>query len=117
MPELPHIDPGSTAVLVMDYQVDSLTRFMTAVQSADAIAWVPDLIATARDAGMMAIHVVAAFRPGHPEFPPVPRVQRGEGKRNAGGRERRRRDPPGRGGARARDPGLHGEMDTVRRRA
>jgi nicotinamidase-related amidase len=67
MPELSHIDPGSTALLVMDYQVDTLTRFMTAAQSADAIARVPDLIATARDAGMMVIHVVVAFRPGHPE--------------------------------------------------
>jgi nicotinamidase-related amidase len=70
MPELSHIDPGSTALLVMDYQVDTLTRFMTAAQSADAIARVPDLIATARDAGMMVIHVVVAFRPGHPEVSP-----------------------------------------------
>src|SRR6202140_2535728 len=67
MPELSHIDPASTALLVMDYQVDVLTRFMTAEQSADVIACVPDLIATARDAGMMVIHVVVAFRPGHPE--------------------------------------------------
>ena len=67
MPELSHIDPRSTALLVMDYQVDTLTRFMTAAQSADAIARVPDLIATARDAGMMVIHVVVTFRPGHPE--------------------------------------------------
>jgi nicotinamidase-related amidase len=43
---------------------------MTAVQSADAIAHVPNLIATARDAGMMVIHVVVAFRPGHPEISP-----------------------------------------------
>jgi nicotinamidase-related amidase len=70
MPELSHIDPGSAALLVMDYQVDTLTRFMTAAQSADAIACVPDLIATARDAGMMVIHVVVAFRPGHPEVSP-----------------------------------------------
>ena len=68
--ELTHIDPGSAALLVMDYQVDTLTRFMTAAQSADAIACVPDLIATARDAGMMVIHVVVAFRPGHPEASP-----------------------------------------------
>jgi nicotinamidase-related amidase len=67
MPELSHIDPGSAALLVMDYQVDILTKFMTAAQSADAIAQVPDLIAMARDAGMM-----------------VP-VQRAEGKRNGGG--------------------------------
>jgi hypothetical protein len=46
MPELSHIDPGSAALLVMDYQVDTLTRFVTAAQSADAIACVPHLIAT-----------------------------------------------------------------------
>jgi nicotinamidase-related amidase len=70
MPELSHIDPRSAALLVMDYQVDALTKFMTAAQSADAIACVPELIATARDAGMMVIHVVVAFRPGHPELSP-----------------------------------------------
>jgi nicotinamidase-related amidase len=70
MPEFSHIDPRNTALLVMDYQVDALTKFMTAAQSADAIARVPDLIATARDAGMMVIHVVVAFRPGHPEVSP-----------------------------------------------
>jgi nicotinamidase-related amidase len=70
MPERSHIDPGSAALLVMDYQVDALTKFMTAAQSADAIACVPDLIAMARDAGMMVIHVVLAFRPGHPEVSP-----------------------------------------------
>jgi hypothetical protein len=42
----------------------------TAAQSADAGAGVPDLIATARDAGMMVIHVVVAFLPGHPEVSP-----------------------------------------------
>ena len=70
MPELSHIDPRSAALLVMDYQVDTLTRFMTAAQSADAIACVPGLIAMARDAGMMVLHVVVAFRPGHPEVSP-----------------------------------------------
>ncbi|SAL54666.1 isochorismatase hydrolase [Caballeronia udeis] len=43
---------------------------MTAAQSAEAIACVPDLIATARNAGMVVIHVVVAFRPGHPEVSP-----------------------------------------------
>jgi len=54
----------------MDYQVDALTRFMTPEQSGDAIARIPDLIALARDAGMMVIHVVVAFRPGYPEISP-----------------------------------------------
>src|SRR3981189_1970933 len=31
---------------------------------------VPELIATARDAGMMVIHLLVAFRPGHPELSP-----------------------------------------------
>jgi nicotinamidase-related amidase len=70
VPDLSHIDPRSAALLLMDYQVDVLTRFMTPKQSADAIARVPDLIATARNAGMMVIHVIVAFRPGHPEVSP-----------------------------------------------
>ena len=65
--ELSPIHPGTAALLVMDYQVDPLTKFMTAAQSADAIACVPGLIATARKAGMLVIHVVVAFRSGHPE--------------------------------------------------
>jgi nicotinamidase-related amidase len=68
--EFSPIDPGHAALLVMDYQVDPLTKFMTTAQSADAIACVPGLIATARNAGMMVIHVVVAFRPGHPEVSP-----------------------------------------------
>jgi nicotinamidase-related amidase len=70
LPEFSPIDPRSAALLVMDYQVDTLTRTMTAAQSADVIACVPELIAAARDAGMMVIHVVVAFRPGHPEISP-----------------------------------------------
>jgi hypothetical protein len=38
MLELSHIDPRSAALLVMDYQVDTLTRFMTAAQS-ETRAW------------------------------------------------------------------------------
>jgi nicotinamidase-related amidase len=67
MPELSRIDPGSAALLVMDYQLDVVSGVMTAAQSAGAIARLPALIATARDAGMMVIHVIVAFRPGHPE--------------------------------------------------
>ena len=101
MPELSPIDPRSAALLVMDYQVDTLTKSMTAAQSADVIACVPGLIAAARDAGMMVIHVVVAFRPGHPEISPRNlgfSALKANGMR--GGRERRRRDPSGRGGAR-----------------
>jgi nicotinamidase-related amidase len=67
MLELSTVSPKSAALLVMDYQIDTLTKFMTTAQSADAIACVPGLIGMARDAGMMVIHVVVAFRSGHPE--------------------------------------------------
>jgi nicotinamidase-related amidase len=70
MPALSPVDPRSAALLVMDCQVDTLIRFMPAAQSAGVIARVPELLATARDAGMMVIHVVVAFRPGHPEVSP-----------------------------------------------
>jgi hypothetical protein len=72
MPELSPIDPWSAALLVMGYQVDTLIRFMTPAQSADAIACVPDLIAMARGAGRghdgdsCRWRIVGAFRPGHP---------------------------------------------------
>jgi hypothetical protein len=34
LPELSHIDPGSAALLVMDYQVDTLTKFMTTARES-----------------------------------------------------------------------------------
>ena len=49
---------------------------------------------------MMVIHVVVAFRPGHPRSAPVTPVQRAEGKRNGGGRHRRGPDPSDRSGTR-----------------
>ena len=101
MPELSHIDPGSAALLVLDYQIDALTKFMTAAQSADAITYVVDPISTARDAGMIVIHVVVARRPGHPEVSPrnpLFSVLKSNGMAVA--EERRRRDPSGRCGSR-----------------
>jgi hypothetical protein len=43
VPKLSPIDSGNATLLVMDYQVATLTKFMTAAQSADAIACVPGL--------------------------------------------------------------------------
>ncbi len=65
MPELSPIDPRSTALLVMDYQIDTPHQVHDGCAVRDAIACVPDLIATARDAGIMVIHVIVAFRPGN----------------------------------------------------
>jgi hypothetical protein len=38
MPELSHIDPRSAMLLVMDYQVDTLTKFMTAASKSTRLA-------------------------------------------------------------------------------
>jgi nicotinamidase-related amidase len=61
------IDPERSALLVMDFQVDVLTKSMTEAQAAEAIACIPDLLVAARSTGMMVIHVIVAFRPGYPE--------------------------------------------------
>ena len=64
--------------MVMDYQVDTLTQVHDG-RASPPMQWPAylNLIATVqRDAGMMVIHVVVAFRPGHPEVSPrQPRVR------------------------------------------
>jgi nicotinamidase-related amidase len=68
--DLSQIDPKHAALLVMDFQVDVLTKFMMEAQAADVIARIPDLLALARGDGVMVIHVIVAFRPGYPEVSP-----------------------------------------------
>ena len=58
------------ALLVMDFQVDVLTKSMPEAEPAEAIARIPELLVVARSAGMMVIHVIVVFRPGHPEVSP-----------------------------------------------
>jgi hypothetical protein len=83
MPELSHIDPGSAALLVMDYQVDTLTRFMTAAQSADAIACVPPhSVILSLVTGL--VPVVSEGSPGPPGFSFDRQTQGGFEKTNAG---------------------------------
>jgi nicotinamidase-related amidase len=68
--DMSRIDPKRAALLVMDVQVDVLTKFMMEAQATEVIARIPDLLAVARGAGMMVIHVIVAFRPGYPEVGP-----------------------------------------------
>ena len=61
------IDPTRTAVLIMDYQQDVVTKFVpTSVDTLDRAAQV---LEAARRAGIPVIHVVIHFRPGYPEVP------------------------------------------------
>src|SRR5271167_738187 len=64
------IDPRSSALLVMDYQIDTLGKFMAPADSAAVLSVLPKLLAAARSADMLVIYVVVSFRPGYPEVSP-----------------------------------------------
>jgi nicotinamidase-related amidase len=64
------IDPSSSALLVMDYQIDTLEKFMSPADSTEVLSVLPKLLAAARSADMLVIYVVVSFRPGYPEINP-----------------------------------------------
>src|SRR5271170_3091906 len=64
------IDPRSSALLVMDYQIDTLGKFMAPADSAAVLSVLPKLLAAARSADMPVIYVVVSFRSGYPEVSP-----------------------------------------------
>ena len=64
------IDPSSSALLVMDYQIDVLEKFMEPADSTEVLSVLPKLLAAARAADMLVIYVVVSFRPGYPEVSP-----------------------------------------------
>jgi nicotinamidase-related amidase len=64
---MPPIDRDRTAVLIMDYQNDILTRF-TQIDDA-TLQRAADVLKATRTAGVPVIYVKIAFRPGYPEVP------------------------------------------------
>lgn len=62
------IDPGTAALLVMDFQRTIVER--NAGESATLLARTAELIACARKAGMKIVYVVVGFRAGYPELSP-----------------------------------------------
>jgi nicotinamidase-related amidase len=62
------IDPVSSALLVMDFQIMIVNGH--AVDAEGLLARTAGLIEAARQAGMMVIYVVVGFRAGHPEISP-----------------------------------------------
>jgi nicotinamidase-related amidase len=64
------IDPSSSALLVMDYQIDVLEKFMAPADPSEVLSVLPKLLAAARSADMLVIYVVVSFRPGYPEISP-----------------------------------------------
>jgi nicotinamidase-related amidase len=64
------IDPRSSALLVMDYQIDILEKFMAPADPSEVLSVLPKLLAAARSASMLVIYVGVSFRPGYPEISP-----------------------------------------------
>src|SRR6202522_3274057 len=64
------IDPSSSALLVMDCQIDVLEKFMAPANSTEVLSVLPKLLAAARSADMLVIYVGVSFRPGYPEISP-----------------------------------------------
>jgi nicotinamidase-related amidase len=62
------IRPDSTALLLMDLQVFVVEGF--GANGNELISRTTTLLQAARAAGVMVIHVMAAFRPGYPEVSP-----------------------------------------------
>jgi nicotinamidase-related amidase len=69
MSEKISIDPVSSALLVMDFQIMIVNGH--AVDAEGLLARTAGLIEAARQAGMMVIYVVVGFRTGHPEINPL----------------------------------------------
>ena len=68
MPDPIALDPGRTALLVMDCQTGIVENY--APNPAALLQRVSEVIAAARAHGMRVIYVVVGFRPGYPEIGP-----------------------------------------------
>jgi nicotinamidase-related amidase len=68
MSEKISIDPASSALLVMDFQIMTVNGY--AVDAESLLARTAGLIEASRKAGMMVVYVVVGFRTGHPEISP-----------------------------------------------
>ena len=66
MPEQPSFDRARTAVLIMDYQVGIVAMY--AAGSEAALERSAMLLAAARRAGLLVIHIQIGFREGYPEI-------------------------------------------------
>lgn len=62
------LDPKTTALLVMDFQMLIVEGFADGKE--DLLDRTSRLIGAARKADMMVLYVVVGFRPGHPEISP-----------------------------------------------
>lgn len=68
MPSPLIVEPTRTAVLIMDYQTGIVASLAEGQDSL--LRRAAEVLAAARQAKLMVIHVMVAFRPGHPEIGP-----------------------------------------------
>ena len=68
MPDMPQLDPNTTALLLMDFQESIVAGHATDQEAL--LVRTAALQAVARKAGVLVGHVVVGFRPGYPEVSP-----------------------------------------------
>jgi nicotinamidase-related amidase len=77
------IEPARTALLLLDFQNDIVTRNLPGPERAPLLERTADALGAARDRGLLVVHVVVRFRPGYPEISPRDvwrRAMRGTGR-------------------------------------
>lgn len=62
------LDPAHTALLIMDYQVDVVSRYTQ--QNQSLLDRAAETLSAARSAGMPVIYIAVQFRAGYPEINP-----------------------------------------------
>ncbi|HIE5945923.1 TPA: cysteine hydrolase family protein [Burkholderia cepacia] len=67
MSDMLSINPRQSALLVMDYQNVLIDHYVPGDQVESVLSNIAGLIEAARSASMLIIHVMVAFRHGHPE--------------------------------------------------
>lgn len=64
------INPEKSALLILDFQEVVLSNYLSAGDATAVLGKTTELLAAARAAHMNVIHVMVAFRQGHPEISP-----------------------------------------------
>lgn len=67
---IPVVDPGKTALVLLDFQHDVLDRNVPPARRAGLVGRVAGVLAAARAGSIAVVHVVVRFRTGYPEVSP-----------------------------------------------
>lgn len=64
------VEPQRTALLLMDFQEFALKNFLPETAASDVVTCATKLLASAREARILVVHITVNFRHGYPEISP-----------------------------------------------